>query len=137
MAYRRTVRPLTCDTSDGAPINLLLYTDHAYSMPISSNPNVTLGLNVCTVITGLESFILPPVPCTSGDVAVWAFTNLGCRDISDGFYHGAHSNNDCYAALEGAIAALMRTCNGDTYETEPSAPTSSTNVAVDPVATGG
>jgi hypothetical protein len=118
-------------------IPLTLYTDHACSTPSSSNPNVTLGLNVCAVTTGLESFVLEPFPCTSGNVAQWVFTDVACGDVSDAYYHGAGDNNYCYAAYNGAMAAVMLTCDGDAYETEPSRPTSTTTIAVGLVATAG
>jgi len=118
-------------------IPLTLYTDHACSTPSASNPNVTLGLNVCAVTTGLESFVLSPFPCTSGNVAQWVFADVACGDVSNAYYHGAGNNNYCYAAYDGAIAAVMLTCDGDAYETEPSRPTSTTTIAVGPVATAG
>jgi hypothetical protein len=121
----------------GLDIALMLYTDHACSTPSASNPNVTLGLNVCAVTTGLESFILTPVPCTSGNVANWVFSDVACGDVSSAYYRGANDNNDCYAAYDGAMAALMLTCDGDVDETEPSRPTSTTTIAVGPVATRG
>lgn len=125
------------DTGLGTGIALSLYTDHACSTPSASNPNITLGLNVCAVTTGLESFILSPVPCTSGDVAHWVFTDVACGDVSDAYYRGASNNMDCYAAYDGAMAAVMLTCDGDADETEPSRPTSTTTIAVGPVATAG
>lgn len=116
---------------------LSLYTDHACSTPSASNPNVTLGLNVCAVTTGLQSFILPPVPCTSGKVAQWVFTDVTCGSVSNDYYLSANSNSNCYAAYHGAMAAVMLTCDGDAHETEPSRPTSTTTIVVGPVATGG
>jgi hypothetical protein len=121
----------------GLDIALMLYTDHACSTPSASNPNVTLGLNVCAVTTGLESFILTPVPCTSGNVAHWVFSDVACGDVSSAYYHGANDNNDCFAAYDGAMAALMLTCDGNVDELEPSRPTSTTTIAVGPVATSG
>ena len=115
---------------------LSLYTDQACSTPSATNPNVTLGLNVCAVTTGLESFILLPAPCTSGDVAVWMFTDVACGNTASvlDWYHGAGDNNYCWAAFNGAMAAVMLTCDADTSETEPSRPTSTTTIAVGPVA---
>ncbi|OQV06634.1 hypothetical protein CLAIMM_11177 [Cladophialophora immunda] len=129
VAFGHTYNPVARDTGAGADIDLLLYTDHACSTPSASNPNITLGLNVCADTTGLESVILNPVPCTSGNVRIWAFTDLGCRDVSAGVYRGANNNNYCYAAFQGAIAAIMLTCDTDTSEVEPSSPTSTTSVA--------
>jgi hypothetical protein len=116
--------------------SLLLYTDQGCSTPSASNPNVTLGLNVCAVTTGLESFILFPTPCTSGDVAVWMFTDVACGNPASSldWYHGANGNIDCYATFKGAMAAVMLTCDANTDETEPSRPTSTTTIAVGPVA---
>jgi hypothetical protein len=99
-----------------ADIELSLYTDHTSSTPSASNPNITRGLNVCAVTTGLESFVLSPVPCTSGDVAHWVFTTVACGDVSNAYYHGASNNNDCYAAYGGTMAAVMLTCDVDVDE---------------------
>jgi hypothetical protein len=113
---------------------LSLYTDHACSTPSASSSNVTLGLNICAVTTGLESFILSPVPCISGNVAQWVFKDVACGAVSDDYYRGV---NNCYAAYHGAMAAVMLTCDGDASETVPSRPTSTTTIVVGPVATGG
>jgi hypothetical protein len=56
----------------------------------------------------LESFVLSPVPYNSGDVAHWVFTDIAYGDVSDAYYHGAS-----YAAYDGAMAAVMLTCDGD------------------------
>jgi hypothetical protein len=125
------------DTNPGVGIALSLYTDNACSTLSASNPNITLGLNVCAVTTGLESFLLSPVPCSSGNVAQWVFTDVACGDVSNAYYRGASNNMDCYAAYKGAMAAVMLTCDGDADETEPSRPTSTTTIAVGPVATTG
>jgi hypothetical protein len=124
-------------SSTSTSIALSLYTDHACSTPSASNPNVTLGLNVCAVTTGLESFVLSPVPCISGDVAHWVFTDVACEDVSGAYERGANNNMNCYAAYDGAMAAVMLTCDGDADETEPSRPTSTTTIAVGPVAEAG
>jgi len=81
--------------------------------------------------------VLSPVPCTSGDVAQWVFTDVACGDVSNAYYRGASNNMDCYAAYKGAMAAVMLTCDGDAGETEPSRPTSTTTIAVGLVATAG
>lgn len=127
---------LLAHRSTGVGVSLTLYTDQACSTPSATNPNVTLGLNVCAVTTGLESFILLPTPCVSGDVAAWMFTDTACGNpatIMD-WYHGAGDNNYCWATFHGAMAAVMLTCDPDQEETYPSRPTATTTIAVGPVA---
>jgi hypothetical protein len=117
-------------------VSLSLYTDQSCTTPSATNPNVTLGLNVCAVTTGLESFILLPSPCTSGDVAAWMFNDIACGNPA-GFmdwYHGAGGNDYCWATFHGAMAAVMLTCDANKDETYPSRPTSTTTIAVGPVA---
>ncbi|PMD13729.1 hypothetical protein NA56DRAFT_755500 [Hyaloscypha hepaticicola] len=119
-----------------AGVSLSLYTDQSCTTPSATNPNVTLGLNVCAVTTGLESFILLPTPCVSGDVAAWMFTDIACGNpagIMD-WYHGAGGNDYCWATFHGAMAAVMLTCDANKDETYPSRPTSTTTIAVGPVA---
>jgi hypothetical protein len=92
-----------------------------------------LGLNVCTVTTGLESFILPVTPCISGNVAVWGFTDNACANLGTGIWD--ISASQCYASSSnGAIAAIMLTCDANADETAPSAATATTTVSVGPVA---
>jgi hypothetical protein len=112
-------------------IPLSLYTDHVCSTPSASNPNVTLGLNVCAVTTGLESFILDPNPCTTGNVQGWIFLDTACSN--SGSIYSSGNNKYCYAPLEGGgIASLMLTC--DQSETTPPTPVSTTTIVVGPVA---
>jgi hypothetical protein len=112
-------------------IPLLLYTDHVCLTPSASNPNVTLGLNVCAVTTGLESFILDPTPCTTGNVQGWIFLDTACGN--PGSVYPSGNNKYCYAPLEGGgIASLMLTC--DQSETTPPTPVSTTTIVVGLVA---
>jgi hypothetical protein len=112
-------------------ISLLLYTDHVCLTPSASNPNVTLGLNVCAVTTGLESFILDPTPCTTGNVQGWIFLDTSCSN--SGSLYPSGNSEYCYAPLEGGgIASLMLTC--DQSETTPPTPVSTTTIVVGPVA---
>ena len=124
---------------DGASINLSLYTDNACITASTSAPNLTLGLNVCAVTTGLGSFVRPIVPCTSGDVSAWIFTDTGCQDWDSlGSFHGASGNDNCFFVMDGAIASIMLSCDADAAENpQPSQPTSTTSVSVGPVAGGG
>lgn len=112
-------------------IPLSLYTDHVCLTPSASNPNVTLGLNVCAVTTGLESFILDPTPCTTGNVQGWIFLDTACSN--QGSIYSSGNNKYCYAPFEGGgIASLMLTC--DQSETTPPTPVSTTTIVVGPVA---
>ncbi|KIM95699.1 hypothetical protein OIDMADRAFT_33784 [Oidiodendron maius Zn] len=120
-------------TTRATEIPLSLYTDESCLTPSTSAPNITLGLNVCTVTTGLESFILPVTPCISGNVAVWGFTDNACANLGTGSWE--ISATHCYASSSnGAIAAIMLTCDANADETEPSAATATTTVSVGPVA---
>ncbi|TVY71416.1 hypothetical protein LSUE1_G005365 [Lachnellula suecica] len=114
--------------------SLSLYTDQGCSTPSTTNPNVTLGLNVCAVTTGMESFVIDPTPCTSGNVQAWMFLDVACGNPSSNWYHGANGNNYCYATYKGAMAAVMLTCDGNTDETTPSRPTATMTIAVGEVA---
>jgi hypothetical protein len=117
-------------------IFLSLFTDEHCSTPSTTNPNVTLGINVCAVTTGLESFIYVPVACTTGFAKAWVFTDVGCAKPVDPdyYYVGGSSNNYCYAAyIPGVFPALMLTCDADADEVTPSRPTSTTTIAVGPV----
>jgi hypothetical protein len=117
-------------------IFLSLFTDEHCSTPSTTNPNVTLGINVCAVTTGLESFIYVPVACTTGFAKAWVFTDVGCTKPVDPdyYYVGGSSNNYCYAAyIPGVFPALMLTCDADADEVTPSRPTSTTTIAVGPV----
>lgn len=117
-------------------IFLSLFTDEHCSTPSTTNPNVTLGINVCAVTTGLESFIYVPVACTTGFAKAWVFTDVGCAKPVDPdyYYVGESSNNYCYAAyIPGVFPALMLTCDADAEEVTPSRPTSTTTIAVGPV----
>ena len=117
-------------------IFLSLFTDEHCSTPSTTNPNVALGINVCTVTTGLESFIYIPVACTTGFAKAWVFTDVGCANPVDPdyYYVGGSGNNYCYAAyIPGVFPALMLTCDADADEVTPSRPTSTTTIAVGPV----
>jgi hypothetical protein len=112
-------------------IPLLLYTDHVCLTPSASNPNVTLELNVCAITTGLESFILDPTPCTTGNVQGWTFLDTACRN--PGPVYSSGNIKYCYAPLEGGgIGSVMLTC--DQSETTPPTPVSTTTIVVGPVA---
>jgi hypothetical protein len=120
-------------TTRATEIPLSLYTDESCLTPSTSAPNITLGLNVCTVTTGLESFILPVIPCINGNVAVWGFTDNVCANLGTGSWE--ISATHCYtSSSNGAIAAIMLTCDANTDETKPSAATATTTVSVGPVA---
>jgi len=120
-------------TTRATEIPLSLYTDESCLTPSTSAPNITLGLNVCTVTTGLESFILPVTPCISGNVAVWGFTGNACANLGTGSWE--ISATHCYtSSSNGAIAAIMLTCDANADETAPSAATATTTVSVGPVA---
>ena len=120
-------------TTRATEIPLSLYTDESCLTPSTSAPNITLGLNVCTVTTGLESFILPVTPCISGNVAVWGFTDNACANLGTSSWE--ISTKHCYASSSnGAIAAIMLTCDANADETEPSAAMATTTVSVGPVA---
>jgi hypothetical protein len=117
-------------------IFLSLFTDQHCSTPSATNSNVTLGINVCAVTPGLESFIYTPVACTTGFAKAWVFTDVGCaKPVSpDYYYAGGNSNDYCYAAyIPGVFPALMLTCDADAHEVTPSRPTSTTTIAVGPV----
>lgn len=117
-------------------IFLSLFTDEHCSTPSTTNPNVTLGINVCAVTTGLESFIYIPVACTTGFAKAWVFTDVGCAKPVDPdyYYVGGTGNDYCYAAyIPGVFPALMLTCDADADEVTPSRPTSTTTIAVGPV----
>jgi hypothetical protein len=114
-------------------IFLSLFTDEHCSTPSTTNPNVNLGINVCAVTTGLESFIYVPVACTTGFAKAWVFTDVGCTNPVDPdyYYVGGSNNNYCYAAyIPGVFPALMLTCDADAEEVTPSRPTSTTTIAV-------
>jgi hypothetical protein len=129
-------RSVVKSTRSSTGISLSLFTNEHCSTPSTTNPNVTLGINVCAVTTGLESFIYIPVACTTGFAKAWVFTDVGCAkpvDL-DYYYVGGSSNNYCYAAyIPGVFPALMLTCDTDAEEVTPSRPTSTTTIAVGPV----
>jgi len=113
-------------------IFLSLFTDEHCSTPSTTNPSVTLGINVCAVTTGLESFIYVPVACTTGFAKAWVFTDVGCANPVDPDYY--YVDGSCYAAyIPGVFPALMLTCDADADEVTPSRPTSTTTIAVGPV----
>lgn len=78
---------------------------------------------------------LLPVPCNSGDVVHWVFTEVACGDVFDAYYRGASNNVNCYTTYDDAIAAVMLTCDSNADEREPSRPTSTMTITVGPVAT--
>lgn len=127
------VLDVNLDRRDSVSTPLALYTDESCTIPSTSNPNVTLGLNVCAVTTGLESFVIYPPSCTSGSVKPWVFTDVACGTVSSNYYRGANLNDYCYATYHGAMAAVMVTCDGEDA-TSPSAPTSTTTISVGAVA---
>lgn len=117
-------------------IFLSLFTDEHCSTASTTNPNVTLGINVCAVTTGLESFIYTPVACTTGFAKAWMFTDVGCaKPVDPDYYYAGVTGNDyCYAAyIPGVFPSLMLTCDADADEVTPSQPTSTTTIAVGPV----
>jgi len=114
-------------------ISLSLFTAHHCSTPSTTNPNVTLGINVCAVTPGLESFIYTPVACSTDFAKAWMFSDVGCaKPIDPDYYFPGSSGNDyCYGAyIPGVFAAIMLTCDTDTKETTPSRPTSTTTITV-------
>jgi hypothetical protein len=117
-------------------IFLSLFTDEHCSTPSTTNPNLTIGINVCVVTAGLKSFIYTPVACTTGLAKAWVFTDVGCaKPVDPGWYYAGGNENDyCYAAyVPGVFPALMLTCDADADEVTPSRPTSTTTIAVGPV----
>jgi hypothetical protein len=119
-----SIHASTLDTR-GTGIPLSLYTDEECVSPSTSAPNITLELNVCAVTTGMESFVLLPTPCISGNVEVWGFVDNMCENLGTSYW--SNSKKNCYASSSnGAIAAIMLTCDANTDETEPSSPTSTT-----------
>jgi serine/threonine protein kinase len=113
---------------------LTLYTSNKCKTPGTTSPNVTLGLNVCAITTGMESFLMRPIPCTSGNIKAWIFTDTVCGKTT--LQYDAWDDG-CYDAWYGAIAAIMLTC-GDpgTSDFQPeSEPTATTSFAVGEVAT--
>ncbi|KAN0101528.1 hypothetical protein V8E51_012038 [Hyaloscypha variabilis] len=127
-----SIHASTLDTR-GTGIPLSLYTDEECVSPSTSAPNITLELNVCAVTTGMESFVLLPTPCISGNVEVWGFVDNMCENLGTSYW--SNSKKNCYASSSnGAIAAIMLTCDANTDETEPSSPTSTTTISVGPVA---
>ena len=114
-------------------ISLSLFTDTHCSTPSTNNSQVTLGINVCAVTPGLESFIYTPVACSTGFAKAWMFTDVGCaKPIDPDWYiDGTNGNDYCYQAyVPGVFPAIMLTCDTDTKETTPSLPTQTTTITV-------
>ena len=122
----------TLTHAGGTDIPLDFYTDNACAAPSTTAANISLEVGVCAVTPGLGSFVLEPYPCSSGDVVQYAFSDTAC-----GQPHSASLTSIegyCYAELEGGdIAAIMLSCD----QTSPGHPTSTTTIAVGPIATGG
>lgn len=117
-------------------ITLSLFTDEHCSAASTTNPSASLGINVCVVTPGLESFIYTPVACTTGFAKAWVFADAGCaKPIEpDYYYAGSNANDYCYEAyIPGVFPALMLTCDADADEDTPSRPTSTTTLVVGPV----
>jgi hypothetical protein len=67
---------------------------------------------------------------------VWVLlSDVACGDVSDVYYRGASNGVNCYVTYDGAMAAMMLTCDSYADERELSRPTSTTTIAVGPMAT--
>ena len=113
------------------------YTDESCATPSTENPTTSLGLEICLVTVGLGSVSIHSIGCTSGSVNIIGFSDISCGtplDILNWFRTG----NNCYTRLKGDIAAVMLTCNqiNGAGTIDPGTPTSTSTIAIGPVAGG-